>query len=160
MRADGARAADGLQPPDLSYELAVNSSVPAELVPVLYQLLSGVVDATACRQLNMSPRTFSRRVADVLEQLGVATRFQGGAECGRRAAITLAWQRNQERTLAASGPDGNPAARIPVPPLGWRPEGQLMGVAEDLGVPPPGWRQEAQPMGAARELGGDWLRGP
>jgi hypothetical protein len=139
MRAGVAQAADGLRPRDLSFELAVNSSVAAELVPVLYQLLSGVVDATACRQLNMSPRTFSRRVADVLEQLGVATRFQGGAECSRRAAMTLAWRRNQERTQAPAGPTGIPAPRIP--------------------VPPPGWRREAQPMGAARELGADWLRG-
>jgi hypothetical protein len=85
---------------DLAYELAVNASIPEDLIPVLYQLLNGVVDATACRRLNISPRTFSRRVAEVLEQLGVATRFQGGAECSRRASMVLGW-RSPERKLGA-----------------------------------------------------------
>jgi hypothetical protein len=114
---DGARA-DGTRRGDLAQLLAVNSSVSADLVPVLYQLLSGAVDATACRRLNMSPRTFSRRVADVLDELGVSTRFQGGAECGRRAVLALAWRRNQERLQAAAGTAASPPARLPVPP-GW-----------------------------------------
>src|SRR5215472_9249424 len=101
--AGGRHAPEGRRPPDLAYIYAVNSAVSADLVPVLYQLLSGVVDATACRHLNMSPRTFSRRVADVLDELGVATRFQGGAECGRRAVLALARRRNQDRPEVESG---------------------------------------------------------
>jgi hypothetical protein len=60
--------------------------VPAHLCPVLEQLLLGVPDATASRRLNMSPRTFSRRVAELLDLLGVATRFQGGV-----VAAQLGW---------------------------------------------------------------------
>jgi hypothetical protein len=60
--------------------------LPAHLCPVLEQLLLGVPDATASRRLNMSPRTFSRRVAELLELLGVATRFQGGV-----LAAQLGW---------------------------------------------------------------------
>jgi hypothetical protein len=60
--------------------------LPAHLCPVLEQLLLGVPDATASRRLNMSPRTFSRRVAELLDLLGVATRFQGGV-----VAAQLGW---------------------------------------------------------------------
>lgn len=52
--------------------------LPAHLRPILEQLAMGVTDATASRNLHISARTFSRRVAEVLTFLGVATRFQGG----------------------------------------------------------------------------------
>lgn len=58
--------------------------LPSQLRPVLMELLSGVTDLTASRRLNMSPRTYSRRVAELLDYLGVATRFQAGAEIVRR----------------------------------------------------------------------------
>src|SRR3954464_6083413 len=60
--------------------------LPAHLCPVMEQLLLGVPDATASRRLNMSPRTFSRRVAELLDLLGVATRFQAGV-----VAAQLGW---------------------------------------------------------------------
>ncbi|TLQ48512.1 hypothetical protein FEF34_28025 [Streptomyces marianii] len=47
-------------------------------------LLSGQTDETASRKLGISPRTYSRRVAELLEHLDVTTRFQGGAELVRR----------------------------------------------------------------------------
>jgi hypothetical protein len=127
---------DGAPGSDLAHLLAANSAVSADLVPVLYQLLSGVVDATACRRLNMSPRTFSRRVADMLDELGVATRFQGGAECGRRAVLALAWRRNQERLQAAAGMI-TAAPRLPVAAPAWR------GAAHPAAGPGPGagWPQ-------------------
>jgi hypothetical protein len=128
--ADAGHAPDGRRQPALAYVFAVNSSVTADLIPVLYQLLSGVVDTTACRQLNMSPRTFSRRVADVLDELGVTTRFQGGAECGRRAAMALAWKRNQEGLQAAAGSAGV-APRPPAQIIGWRWETPQIGPAAD-----------------------------
>jgi hypothetical protein len=103
---------------DLAYELAVSASIPADLIPVLYQLLNGVVDATACRRLNISPRTFSRRVAEVLGQLGVATRFQGGVECGRRASMALGWQ-GQDRMLVALDATAVPAASYQDLPRSW-----------------------------------------
>ena len=136
MTADGMRPAEarhapeGRRQPDLAYVFAVNSSVTTDLIPVLYQLLSGVVDATACRQLNMSPRTFSRRVSDVLDEFGVTTRFQGGAECGRRAAMALAWRRNQEGLQAASGSSAI-ATGPPVQMPGWRGETPQIGPAAD-----------------------------
>ncbi|MFF3698061.1 hypothetical protein [Streptomyces sp. NPDC002221] len=62
-------------PPDL----------PTHLLPIVDALLSGQTDETASRRLGISPRTYSRRVADLLEHLDVSTRFQGGAELIRRS---------------------------------------------------------------------------
>lgn len=59
--------------------------VPDYLRPVLGQLLSGATDNAASHRLNMSARTFSRRVAELLDVLGVRTRFQAGFEIARRA---------------------------------------------------------------------------
>lgn len=47
----------------------------------------------------MSPRTYSRRVAELLEYLGVATRFQGGAE------ITLRWWLPDHTSARLSAPE-------------------------------------------------------
>jgi hypothetical protein len=49
-------------------------------MPILDALMRGQTDAAASRRLNMSPRTFSRRVAELLDYLGVETRFQGGVK--------------------------------------------------------------------------------
>lgn len=54
------------------------------LIPIVKALLSGQTDETASRKLGISPRTYSRRVAELLEYLQVSTRFQGGAELIRR----------------------------------------------------------------------------
>ncbi|MDJ1134572.1 hypothetical protein NMN56_021930, partial [Streptomyces iconiensis] len=62
---------------------------PAHLEPILEQLLCGATDLTASRRLGLSPRTFSRRVSELLEYLGVATRFQAGAEAYNRGWITI-----------------------------------------------------------------------
>ncbi len=59
--------------------------IPDYLRPVLGQLLSGATDKAASHRLNMSARTFSRRVAELLDVLGVQTRFQAGFEIARRA---------------------------------------------------------------------------
>jgi hypothetical protein len=59
--------------------------IPEHLRPVLEQLLDGTTDDVASRRLNMSPRTFSRRVAELLDCLHVRSRFQAGVEavqCG------------------------------------------------------------------------------
>lgn len=77
--------------------------LPRRLRPVLMELLSGVPDLTASRRLNMSPRTYSRRVAELLDYLGVATRFQAGAEIARRG-----W--------APEFADVPPAERVTQPP--------------------------------------------
>lgn len=63
--------------------------VPEHLVPVLLQLVRGGTDATACRKLNVSPRTFSRRVAELFDALHVETRFQLGAEVARRGWVAV-----------------------------------------------------------------------
>jgi hypothetical protein len=57
---------------------------PGYLLPIVEALLSGQTDEAACRSLGISPRTFSRRVAELLGHLNVTTRFQGGAELVRR----------------------------------------------------------------------------
>src|SRR5438876_12388225 len=51
---------------------------PTQMLSILEELLSGDTDVTVSRRLNMSPRTFSRRVAELLDYLGVNTRFQAG----------------------------------------------------------------------------------
>ncbi|MEV0728036.1 hypothetical protein [Polymorphospora sp. NPDC050346] len=51
---------------------------PDHLLPILAQLMTGATDVTASQRLGMSPRTFSRRVSELLEHLGVMSRFQAG----------------------------------------------------------------------------------
>jgi len=50
-------------------------------------LVQGNTDVTASRKLKISPRTFSRRVAELLDYLHVQTRFQCGAEIVHRGWI-------------------------------------------------------------------------
>src|SRR4051794_2012580 len=86
--------AEGSRDPDDRWR-----AVPEELLPVLNQLLSGVTDTVACHRLNMSPRTFSRRVADLLELLGVQTRFQLGFELARQSRQRAAEQQSRQRLV-------------------------------------------------------------
>ncbi|SRR5258708_25113399 len=62
---------------------------PPHLLLILEELLTGDTDVTVSRRLNMSPRTFSRRVAELLDYLGVNTRFQAGMEIALRGWIPL-----------------------------------------------------------------------
>ena len=57
---------------------------PPALAALLPVLAGGEPDDVACRRLGISPRTYSRRVAELLALLGVRTRFQAGAEAARR----------------------------------------------------------------------------
>jgi hypothetical protein len=72
----GARSP--IEPGPVPETSPINVPLPPHLVPVLDQLLRAPTDITASRMLDISPRTFSRRVAELLEHLGVQTRFQGG----------------------------------------------------------------------------------
>ncbi|GAB3406698.1 helix-turn-helix transcriptional regulator [Flindersiella endophytica] len=58
--------------------------LPPQLAALLPTLASGEPDDSAARRLGISPRTYSRRVADLLTLLGVRSRFQAGAEAARR----------------------------------------------------------------------------
>jgi hypothetical protein len=79
------------------YVLTTNSDVagaayeppPGHLLEVLAELLSGDTDVTISRRLNISPRTFSRRVAELLEYLNVDNRFQAGMEVALRGWVPL-----------------------------------------------------------------------
>ncbi|MFH8407150.1 DNA-binding response regulator [Streptomyces sp. NPDC018019] len=57
---------------------------PAHLVPVLDCLLSGLTDDAAGARLSLSPRTYSRRVGELLSLLQASSRFRAGAEAMRR----------------------------------------------------------------------------
>lgn len=92
----------------LRYDLpaAVLVAVPRSFWPIVENLLLGVVDTAASRRLNVSPRTYSRRVTELLDQLGVSTRFQAGVEIGRIVeASSAAAQRapHQSRPDLVSG---------------------------------------------------------
>jgi hypothetical protein len=68
---------------------AVYAPPPVHLLSILEELLSGATDVTTSRRLSMSPRTFSRRVAELLDYLGVNTRFQAGMEVALRGWVPL-----------------------------------------------------------------------
>jgi hypothetical protein len=72
----GAREADITEIAALSF--------PEEFLPIVQGLALGKPDVTVSRLLDMSPRTFSRRVAEFLAYLEVETRFQAGVEVARR----------------------------------------------------------------------------
>lgn len=65
-------------------ELDLSSSRPAMRRHLLEQLASGAKDEQIARALGLSLRTVRRRIADILIELGVDTRFQAGAEAVRR----------------------------------------------------------------------------
>lgn len=66
---------------------------PEEFLPVLKGLSWGKSDVTTSRLIDMSPRTFSRKVAELLAYLGVETRFQAGMEVAHR----WIWSSDQRR---------------------------------------------------------------
>lgn len=76
------RTAENLEPS------GPHAGPPAHLQPILEQLLIGATDLTASRHLGLSPRTFSRRVSELLEYLEVDTRFQAGVLAQSRGWIT------------------------------------------------------------------------
>lgn len=63
------------------------SRPPEHLQPIIEQLLSGATDMTASQRLGLSPRTFSRRVAELLEHLAAESRFQAGVEAACRGWV-------------------------------------------------------------------------
>lgn len=106
--AQSPRGADWLgsrMRPDL-HSSARRVPPPEHLVPVVQQLLTGATDLTASRQLGLSPRTYSRRVSELLEYLGVESRFQAGVEAARRGWLP------HPRGISDSGP-GNRSVSVP-----------------------------------------------
>jgi DNA-binding NarL/FixJ family response regulator len=80
---------------------------PEHLQPVVQQLLSGATDITASRLLGLSPRTYSRRVSELLDYLGVESRFQAGVEAARRGWLP-APHRSDHGTPGSAGADDLP----------------------------------------------------
>ncbi len=64
--------------------LAPDEAVDGDLLNLL---LLGLTDAAAGAQLGISVRTVQRRVAELMERVGVTTRIQLGAEAARRGWI-------------------------------------------------------------------------
>ncbi|SNT48569.1 hypothetical protein SAMN05421812_107115 [Asanoa hainanensis] len=56
--------------------------LPDHLRPILAALLSGATDTAASHRLNVSPRTFTRRITELLDYFDVQTRFQAGVKIG------------------------------------------------------------------------------
>ena len=65
-------------------ELGLSTSRPAMRRHLLDQLAQGAKDEQIARSLGLGLRTVRRRIADILIELGVDTRFQAGAEAVRR----------------------------------------------------------------------------
>lgn len=60
---------------------------PPALRPVLAMLASGLPDDRAAHNASLSPRTYSRRVAELMRVLGVKSRFEAGIEAARRGWV-------------------------------------------------------------------------
>jgi hypothetical protein len=60
---------------------------PAHLAPVLACMGAGLPDRAAAARLGLSPRTYTRRVSELLALLNTADRFQAGAIAARRGWI-------------------------------------------------------------------------
>ncbi|WP_436772817.1 DNA-binding response regulator [Yinghuangia sp. YIM S09857] len=58
--------------------------LPPYLAPVLACLTEGLTDPAAAARTGLSPRTYARRVSELLTLLGATTRFQAGALAARR----------------------------------------------------------------------------
>lgn len=66
-------------------ELPTGDSAETDLDPrLLTMLTAGMKDDSIARQLGMSSRTVGRRVAELMDSLGVRTRFQAGVYAQRR----------------------------------------------------------------------------
>lgn len=85
-------------------QLVCFEMVPAHLRPVLVALLAGATDAVASRQLNVSERTYSRRLAELLDFFESQTRFQVGVRVGLSGWTVSAYDR-------PSGHRGTPSAQ-------------------------------------------------
>ncbi|TDB90638.1 helix-turn-helix domain-containing protein [Actinomadura sp. KC216] len=58
--------------------------LPTHLAPVLAALSEGLTDQAAAARLNLSPRTYTRRVGELLALLGTTSRFQAGKLAAQR----------------------------------------------------------------------------
>jgi hypothetical protein len=82
-------------------------TVPDHLRPVLVTLLSEATDAAACQRLDVSGRTYSRRLAELLDYFDSRTRFQAGVKLGLSGlVITPGHQSAAEVAAAAPGERG------------------------------------------------------
>jgi len=61
--------------------------VPEHLEPVLRAMAATTTDAAAAKAAGLTPRTFSRRVAELQRLLHARTRFQIGVQAARRGWI-------------------------------------------------------------------------
>ena len=71
---------------------------------VLTLLAGGLKDEAIARELGVSPHTVRRRIASVIERLGVTTRFQAGLALGRQASGTI----DPDRVHGAPPPPRSP----------------------------------------------------
>jgi len=95
--------------------------VPVHLRPVLVALLAGATDAVASRRLNVSERTYSRRLAELLDFFESQTRFQVGVQVGLSGWTVPAPDRPSERRDTPSAPPGHRlAASVVLPVHGYK----------------------------------------
>lgn len=68
-------------------ESPVHDGLPPHLRDVVQMIGTGLTDEAAARRVGLSPRTYSRRVGELLELLGARSRFEAGAHAARRGWI-------------------------------------------------------------------------
>jgi DNA-binding CsgD family transcriptional regulator len=66
---------------------STNGGAHEERLEILEGLMLGAKDETIARQLGVSLRTVRRRVAELMDELGAATRFQAGMEAVRHGLL-------------------------------------------------------------------------
>ena len=71
-------------PPDPPLPDAPDGEISEEDRVLLQLLNAGLKDEAIARQLNLSQRTFRRRIADLTRRLGATSRFQAGTQAMRR----------------------------------------------------------------------------
>jgi hypothetical protein len=68
---------------ELVFEVPDSGCVPEHLVVVLRAMATTSTDAAAAKAAGLTPRTFSRRVAELQRLLHARTRFQIGVQATR-----------------------------------------------------------------------------
>ncbi|MFI9201352.1 LuxR C-terminal-related transcriptional regulator [Streptomyces sp. NPDC053048] len=78
---------------------------------ILRLLATGMKDEVVARRLGMSPRTFRRHIASIMDELHAESRFQAGITAARAGLLEAQWPDTGRLPLSSSRSAPGPAAR-------------------------------------------------